>query len=148
MQHLVRAGKRRIVDVKHRDIGHSGCVVVVRHDGVSAGRRGGGLVEHRTTIIRQLIAVMRNGTCKGVATYALRVLEQAACFGERPYLGASTKKISHSPRDFGLARPPEEADLFSTLEDAPVTKLLLHVTRDKLKTHAMFPEVAANGWHV
>ena len=40
------------------------------------------------------------------------------------------------------------ADLSSTPEDAPVTKLLLHVTRDKLKTHAMFPEVAANGWYV
>ena len=62
------------------------------------------------------------------------------------------RNVSQSPRDFfnliGLARPPEEADLSSTLEDAPVTKLLLHVTRDKLRTHAMFPEVAANGWHV
>ena len=38
------------------------------------------------------------------------------------------RNVSQSPRDFfnliGLARLPEEADLSSTLEDAPVTKLL------------------------
>ena len=51
-------------------------------------------------------------------------------------------------RTFAMFRNRPAADLSSTLEDVPVTKLLLHVTRDKLRTHAMFPEVAANGWHV
>ena len=62
------------------------------------------------------------------------------------------RKVSHSPRDFfnliGLARPPKEADLSSTLEDAHVTKLILRATRDNLRTHALFPEVTANGWHL
>ena len=51
---------------------------------------------------------------------------------------------------YRLLRAPsaEEADLFSALGDAPLTKLFLHAARDKFWTHALFPEVAANGRHL
>ena len=62
------------------------------------------------------------------------------------------RNVSNSPRDFfdliGLALSPEEADLSSRLEDAPLTKLFLHAAGGKLWKGALFPEVAANGWHL